>query len=62
MDYQAIADNIVMMCAVSESEPVTLLSKRVEDQLRQVAHAEYLLGVKDTLTMKREGEHANARN
>lgn len=51
-----------MMCAVSESEPVTLLSKRVEDQLRQVAHSEYLRGVKDTLSMKREGENANARN
>lgn len=53
MDYQAIADKIVMMIVLSKSEP-DVLSKNVEDKLRQVAHAEYLRGVKDTMQMKKE--------
>lgn len=59
MDYKAIADNIVMQCAMNSEQPVLELSARIEDTIRQIGHTEYLRGVKDTLTMKKEQVHEN---
>ena len=54
MDYKAIADNIVMQCAMKAEQPVLDLAAQIEDILREVGNTQYARGVKETLSAKKE--------